>query len=114
MRQPRLDAVVSAYSYETPAGDEAQSSAPPSNSRLLSAEEQVCPHTTYVRELASEITYGLVGADRGGEIAEGGEVFGDGGQGAPGALEAVAVGAYGLGRQVLGRGLWAPKAAKAR
>jgi hypothetical protein len=60
-----------------------------------------------VRELASEITYGLVGADRGGEIAECGEVLGDGGRGAPGALEAVAVGAYGLGRQVLGRGLWA-------
>jgi hypothetical protein len=64
----------------------------------------VCPHTTYVRELASEITYGLVGADRGGEIAECREEPGDGGRGAPGAL---AVGAYGLGRRVLGRGLWA-------
>ena len=41
------------------AWDETQSSAPPPNSRLLSAEEQACPHTTYVCELASQTTKGF-------------------------------------------------------
>jgi transposase len=50
----RPDAVVSADAYETPAPDETQSSAP--SARLHSAQEQACPHSTYVCKLASQTT----------------------------------------------------------
>jgi len=50
------NASVSADAQRALATDETHSSAPPPNSRLLSAEEQACPHTTYVRELASQTT----------------------------------------------------------
>ncbi len=45
---------VSSATALTVAPDETQSSAPPPTSRLLSADGRVCPHTTYVRELASQ------------------------------------------------------------
>jgi hypothetical protein len=38
------------------AKDDKQASSPMPNSRLLYAEGHVCPHTTYVRELASQTT----------------------------------------------------------
>ena len=54
---PRSDAAGAlAVNFGAPASTETQSSAPIPNSRLLSAEGHVCPHTTYVRELASQTT----------------------------------------------------------
>ena len=49
-------ATLVAILYRAFALDETQSSAPMPNSRLLSAEGHVCPHTAYVRELASQTT----------------------------------------------------------
>jgi hypothetical protein len=50
----RRQAVALEANRRVTAADETQSSAPPPNSRLLSADGYVCPHTTYVRELASQ------------------------------------------------------------
>src|SRR6266498_1792457 len=44
--------------------DEMQSSAPPPTSRRLSAEVHVYPHTTHLRELASQTTKGRPRCDR--------------------------------------------------
>jgi hypothetical protein len=41
----------------TLAWDETQASASPPNSRLPSADAHLCPHTTYVRGLASQTAY---------------------------------------------------------
>jgi hypothetical protein len=56
---PAMTSARASLSYErrrlrgeptTLARDETQSSAPPPNSRLLSADGHVCPHTTYARK----------------------------------------------------------------
>jgi hypothetical protein len=49
-----MEASVSCRGQDTPASDDTRSSAPAPCSRLLSAGEQACLHSAYVREHASQ------------------------------------------------------------
>jgi hypothetical protein len=51
-----VKAGVANAGIDTRAPDDKQASSPMTNSRLVYAKGHVCPHTTYVGELASQTT----------------------------------------------------------